>query len=68
MENIILLAAALVLSTPVFPALWNFLTEKCRIPYAAQRILKTVILIVLIGASTVRLVGNSHNPFLYFRF
>ena len=68
MENIILLAAALILSTPVFPALWNFLTEKCRIPYAAQRILKTVILIVLIGASTVRLVGNSHNPFLYFRF
>ena len=68
MENIVLLIAALVLSMPVWPALWNFLTEKCRMPYAAQRIVKTVILVVLVCACTVRLVGNSHNPFLYFRF
>ncbi len=68
MENIILLIAALILAMSVFPAAWNFLTEKCRLPYGAQRILKTVILIILIAACTVRLVGNSHNPFLYFRF
>jgi len=68
MENIVLLAAALILSAPVYPALWKLLTEKCRLPYSAQRILKTVILVALISACTVRLVGNSHNPFLYFRF
>ncbi len=68
MENIVLLIAALILSMPVWPTVWNFLTEKCRMPYVAQRIVKTVILIVLIAACTVRLVGNSHNPFLYFRF
>ncbi|MBQ7932139.1 MAG: hypothetical protein IJ334_14135, partial [Clostridia bacterium] len=56
MENIVLLIAALVLSMPVWPALWNFLTEKCRMPYAAQRIVKTVILVVLVCACTVRLV------------
>ena len=68
MENIILLIAALILAMPVFPAFWKFLTEKCRLPYGAQRILKTVILMGLISICTVRLVGNSHNPFLYFRF
>ena len=68
MENIVLLIAALILAVPVYPAAGKFLTEKCRLPYGVQRILKTVATIALISVCTVRLVGNSHNPFLYFRF
>ena len=29
---------------------------------------KTLVIIALIALSTVRLVGNSYSPFLYFRF
>jgi hypothetical protein len=51
---------------PVIPALWE--KVKGKIPYPAERIVKTAVVVVLIGAATVRLVGNSYSPFLYFRF
>ena len=63
-----LLVAALILAVPVYPMAGKLLTEKCRLPYGVQRILKTMVMIALISVCTVRLVGNSHNPFLYFRF
>ncbi|MBQ4350067.1 MAG: MBOAT family protein [Clostridia bacterium] len=65
-DNIFLLIAAIFFAIPVFPKLWEKYGEK--IPYPAQRILKTAVVILFVGASTVRLVGNSYSPFLYFRF
>ena len=65
-DNLFLLAAAIFFAIPVFPMLWKKYGE--RIPYPAQRILKTAVVILFVGASTVRLVGNSYSPFLYFRF
>ena len=65
-DNLFLLAAAVFFAIPVFPKLWAKYGEK--IPYPAQRILKTAVVILFVGASTVRLVGNSYSPFLYFRF
>ncbi|MGN1345691.1 MAG: MBOAT family O-acyltransferase [Eubacteriales bacterium] len=67
-ENVILLAAALVFAAPVVPTLWKKLAEGGRIPYAAERILKTVVVAASVALATVRLVGNSYSPFLYFRF
>ena len=66
LDNIVLLAAAVFFSIPVIPRLWDRVKDK--VPYTAERILKTAVVLVLIGASTVRLVGNSYSPFLYFRF
>ncbi len=66
LDNILLLAAAVFFAIPVIPKLWE--RVKDRIPYTAERILKTAVVVVLIGAATVRLVGNSYSPFLYFRF
>ena len=68
MDNIILLAAAVILSAPVVPFVWNKLKNRELISYPAERILKTVTAAVFIAASTVRLVGNSYSAFLYFRF
>ena len=65
-DNLFLLAAAIFFAIPVFPYVWKRWGEK--IPYTAQRILKTAVVILFVGASTVRLVGNSYSPFLYFRF
>jgi alginate O-acetyltransferase complex protein AlgI len=66
LDNILLLAAAVFFAIPVIPALWE--KVKGKIPYPAERIVKTAVVVVLIGAATVRLVGNSYSPFLYFRF
>ncbi|MBQ4354020.1 MAG: MBOAT family protein [Clostridia bacterium] len=68
MENVILLAAAVFFSIPLIPTVWKALKEKNLIPYTAERILKTVVLVVFIAAATIRLVGNSYTAFLYFRF
>ena len=66
LDNILLLAAAVFFAIPVIPRLWEKVKDK--IPYPAERILKTAVVVVLVGAATVRLVGNSYSPFLYFRF
>ncbi len=67
-DNIILLAAALVFAAPVIPMIWNHLKSRNLIPYTAERIFKTVIITVFLAVATVRLVGNSYSPFLYYRF
>lgn len=68
MQNIILLGVAAVLSTPILKTLWTWLKSKVYIPYTAERILKTVVVLVFLTASTIRLVGNSYSAFLYSRF
>ena len=67
-DNILLLAAALFFAVPVIPTLWNRLKERGMLPYTAERILKTLVLIAFIALASVRLVGNSYSAFLYFRF
>lgn len=67
-DNILLLAAALFFAVPVIPTLWNRLKERGMLPYTAERILKTLVLIAFITLASVRLVGNSYSAFLYFRF
>lgn len=68
MENIILLTVAVILSAPLIPFIKEKLKQIVYIPYSAERILKTLVLLVLIAAATIRLVGNSYTAFLYFRF
>lgn len=68
MNNILLLAAAVILSAPVFPVIWNKLKEKRVLSYDMNRVIKTVVTVSLIALATVRLAGNSYSPFLYFRF
>lgn len=68
MDNVILLIAACIFSAPLVPTLWNWLKSHLRIGYSAERILKTMIVIVFVAASTVRLVGDTYSAFLYFRY
>jgi len=53
---------------PVIPTLWKKLTQSGKMPYFAERLLKTVVVIGFIAVSSIRLVGNSYSAFLYFRF
>ncbi len=67
--HIWLLLAAVVFACPVYPALDRLLhRERHTIPYTVERIAKTAAALVLLGVSTVQLIGNTYSPFLYFRF
>ena len=72
--NIFLLALSLVCVTPLshnlmekFRALMRRVLD-VHTAYGLDRVIKTVIVLVLLALSTVRLVGDSYNPFIYFDF
>ena len=73
-ENGILLMASIVCVTPaghlLFEKLRSLLRNKLgeKKAYAADRIIKTVLLLILLSICTIRLVGDSYNPFIYFKF
>ena len=73
-ENGILLIAALFCVTPLghvtFDKLRGIMKEKLgeENAYAADRVIKTVLALLLLGLCTIRLVGDSYNPFIYFKF
>ena len=73
-ENGILLIAAIFCVTPAghlaFEKLRGLLKSNLseEKAYAADRIIKTVLVVVLLGICTIRLVGDSYNPFIYFKF
>ncbi len=72
--NLFLLILSLICVTP----LSHILMEKFRglmrrvldvhTAYALDRVIQTVIVLFLLAISTVRLVGDSYNPFIYFEF
>ena len=67
--HIWLLLAAVVFACPVYPAIDRLLhREGHAISYTVERIAKTAAALVLLGVSTVQLIGNTYSPFLYFRF
>lgn len=66
--NVFLLAAACLFAVPIVPFFSRLLREKLRLPYAAERALKTTVALVILLTATVRLCGNTYSAFLYFRF
>jgi alginate O-acetyltransferase complex protein AlgI len=73
-ENGILLMAAIFCCTPLghlaFEKLRNMMKASLgeKKAYNVDRIIKTVLVIVLLGICSIRLVGDSYNPFIYFKF
>ena len=73
-EHGILLIAALICVTPlghtIFEAFRNLLRKQFgfRRAYAVDRVIKTVLILALLALCTLRLAGDSYNPFIYFKF
>ena len=73
-ENGLLLIAALICVTPlghtIFEALRSGLRKTLgfRKAYAVDRVIKTVLILALLVICTLRLAGDSYNPFIYFKF
>ena len=73
-ENGILLIVALFCSLPVAKTALEALHGKIQASmgesaaYTIERVFKTIVVIVLFALCTVRLAGDSYNPFIYFKF
>ena len=66
--NIILFALAVFFAIPVMKKFFDKYVEGGQIPYTVARTAKTLIIIALVAICTVRMVGDTYSPFLYFRF
>ncbi len=70
-SNIIFIVFSVICCTPLFARLYKWLEEKAVAytgVFAVYSIINTLIPLVLLGLSVAALIGNSYNPFLYFKF
>ncbi len=67
-NNVWLLLAGAVLSVPTVPAIYKKLRSALGIGAAGDRIIKTVCAMAMFLLATVRMVGQTYSPFMYFRF
>ncbi|MEA4824400.1 MAG: MBOAT family O-acyltransferase [Clostridiaceae bacterium] len=70
MNYIFFLTAAVLGCLPIFPRIREVLTERRSPAYAPGAMIawELILCVVLLVACTALLVGESYNPFLYFRF
>ena len=67
-DNLNLLILAVLLSYPIIPAITGALQKRFRISYGVRRGVMLVVSLVLVSLSTVRMIGNTYSPFLYWNF
>ena len=73
-ENGLLLIVALISCTPLAAFIMGKIRAKLNASlgeekaYNIDRVFKTVVVIALFALCTVRLAGDSYNPFIYFKF
>ncbi|MBR6777213.1 MAG: MBOAT family protein, partial [Clostridia bacterium] len=65
---------ALICCTPLAKMLMDLVRKKLypkmgeETAYTVDRLIKTAVIFALFALCTVRLVGDSYNPFIYFKF
>lgn len=67
-NNIIFLIIAALCCTPVFKIMGNKFTELYKTKNNNIYLLHTIFNIAILIISTIMLIGQTYNPFLYFRF
>lgn len=70
-NNVFFIMAAVLICTPIFKKLFNYLDKKARNSDTEPKIIYTariVLAVALFGVSIIALVGNSYSPFLYYQF
>lgn len=66
-----LIIAALILCTPIYDCIRSIgeaVSKKSRASFMTVGTIKIVALLAILAVSSISLVGNTYNPFLYFRF
>ncbi|MBR6807758.1 MAG: MBOAT family protein [Clostridia bacterium] len=68
MDNLNLLIVGIVLAYPVIPFITSKFKQRFRISYETRRYVMTATSLILIAVSTVRMIGDTYSPFLYWNF
>ncbi len=68
MGNLNLLLAGLIFAVPTVPFIVNLFRSRFKVSYEARRYVMTAVSIVLLLLSTVRMIGDTYSPFLYWNF
>lgn len=69
--SIWLIIIAIVLCTPVYRLVCNAgekIAKSCRFGFFCTSVVKLLFLLTILALSVISLVGDTYNPFLYFRF
>lgn len=70
-SNFIFIILSIVCCTPLFARFYKSLEEKSissTAVFSVYTIINLLVPLLLLGASVAALIGNSYNPFLYFKF
>lgn len=67
-NNIVFLVIAFLCCTPIFKVLGNKFTNKFNLKRETNYILYTIFNAIILVIATIMLIGQTYNPFLYFRF
>ena len=67
-DNLNLLIVGVILAFPVIPKITDTFKKKFRISYETRRYVMTAVSLLLILISTVRMIGDTYSPFLYWNF
>ena len=67
-DNLNLLIVGIVFAFPVVPAVTGYFMKRFRISYETRRYVMTAVSLILILISTVRMIGDTYSPFLYWNF
>lgn len=72
LNNCIFIAVAIVASTPLLKTISGHIKDRARNGsigvMRCYNVLNVVVPVILLILSTIALIGNSYNPFIYFRF
>jgi len=67
-DNLNLLIVGIVFAFPIIPAVTGYFKKRFRISYETRRYVMTAVSLILILISTVRMIGDTYSPFLYWNF
>ena len=68
MDNLNLLIFGIIFAYPIVPKIVKTFTQHVKVSYEARRYVMTVVSLALIAVSTVRMIGDTYSPFLYWNF
>ena len=68
MGNLNLLLAGIIFAVPTVPFIVNLFRSRFKVSYEARRYVMTAVSIALLLLSTVRMIGDTYSPFLYWNF
>lgn len=67
-DNLNLLIIGVIFAYPVVPFIVRKFNGRVKLSYEAKRYIMTFTAIILLALSTVRMIGDTYSPFLYWNF